>query len=85
MTINHNTSKTSTDNAYENLANAIILQAVKDYRGILRKIKKHPFDRLVLSEKRRLERFFRSQWFGMLTNIDPELLMLKLNQEVECK
>lgn len=83
MTIKQNYIPTSTDKAYENLANAIILQAVKDYRGILRKIKKHPFDRLVLSEKRRLERFFRSQWFGMLTGVDPEMLIGKLKQEVE--
>lgn len=80
MKIKQNISNTS---AYEKLANAIILQAVKDYRSTLRKLKKHPFDRLAISEKRRLERFFRSPWFGMLTSIDPELMIVKLNQEVE--
>lgn len=55
---------------YENLANAIVLQAVKDYRL-------HD-DESVLAK---IERFFRSGWFGVLTNIDPEMLITKLRKE----
>jgi len=57
-------------NSYEELANAIVLQAVKDYRL-------HDD----LKELARIERFFRSDWFSVLTNVDPEILITKLRKE----
>ena len=58
------------DTPYENLANAIVLQAVKDYRL-------HDDEQELAS----IERFFRSGWFGVLTRIDPEMLIFKLRKE----
>lgn len=55
---------------YENLANAIILQAVKDYRLTDNK-----------SELKEIERFFHSDWFSVLTSLDPGLLIQKLRKE----
>ena len=46
---------------YENLANAIIMQAVKDY--------KNGYDR------ERIEKFIGSEWFKALTNVPPEVIM----------
>ena len=57
-------------NPYEELANAIILQAVKDYRLT--------DDEQELQE---IERFFRSGWFGVLSKVDPEYLIKKLRKE----
>ena len=57
-------------NPYENLANAIVLQAVKDYRLT--------DDEAELAE---IERFFRSDWFGVLTDVDPEYLIKRLRKE----
>ena len=57
-------------NPYEKLANAIILQAVRDYRLT--------DDKVELSE---IERFFRSGWFGVLSKVDPEYLIRKLRKE----
>ena len=57
-------------NPYENLANAIVLQAVKDYRLT--------DDEAELAE---IERFFRSGWFGVLTDVDPEYLIRRLRKE----
>ncbi len=57
---------------YENLANAIVLQAVNDYRNTNS-----------LEERAYIERFFRSKWFSILTSLDPEVLISKLIQEVE--
>ena len=57
-------------NPYEELANAIVLQAVKDYRL-------HDDEQELAS----IERFFRSGWFGVLTRIDPEMLISKLRKE----
>ena len=56
---------------YENLAQAIILQAVKDYRLT--------DDECELAE---IERFFRSGWFQTLTSLDGEVLIEKLHREV---
>jgi len=55
---------------HEELANAIVLQAVKDYRL-------HDDEQELAS----IERFFRSDWFGVLTNINPEILITKLRKE----
>ena len=57
-------------NPYEELANAIILQAVKDYRLT--------DDEQELAE---IERFFRSGWFGVLSKVDPEYLIRNLRKE----
>lgn len=57
-------------NPYENLANAIILQAAKDYRLT--------DDEQQLHE---IERFFRSGWFGVLSKVDPEFLIKELQKE----
>jgi hypothetical protein len=57
----------------ENLANAIVIQAVKDYRL-------HDNEK----ELAKIERFFRSGWFGVLTSIDPEMMITKLRKEKVC-
>ena len=67
---------------YENLANAIILQAVKDYRSALRKLKRKPGNTLARAEIDSIERFFRSAWYTALTSVDGEMLIRKLNEEV---
>ena len=60
---------------YQNLANAIILLAVKDYKTILRRLMRNPYNQDAQREKKRLERFFFSQWFGVLTDLDPKRLI----------
>ena len=70
-------------NPYTGLANAIILQAVKDYRSALKKLSRGRNNKDAKNMKEEVERFFRSSWFGMLTQIDPEMLIRKLQEEVE--
>jgi len=67
---------------YENLANAIIVQAVKDYREALCRYNLHREKDTYRQDKESIERFFRSGWFGVLTKLDPELLIKRLNEEV---
>ena len=69
-------------NPYEELANAIVLQAVKDYRKVLRTLSLYPHNRSAQYESRSIEKFFRSDWFGVLTGIEPEMLIRKLKSEV---
>lgn len=55
---------------YELLANAIILQAVKDYR--------HTYS---YQRKAEIKRFFRSEWFRLLTRLDGEMIIKRLENE----
>lgn len=67
---------------YEDLANAIILQAAKDYRAARCKLKKNPNNHTAQTEIDSVERFFRSKWYRCLTEIDGEMLIKKLKEEV---
>ena len=60
---------------YEDLANGIVLQAVKDYRQALKK--GH------CQIQAGIERFFRSGWFGELTTIPSEMLISRLKEEAK--
>ena len=66
---------------YENLANAIILQAVKDWRSAVRKLKKRPRYDPAKQMKEECEAFFLSEWFEQLTEVDGRYLLRKLKQE----
>lgn len=68
---------------YENLANAIILQAVKDFRRCAKKIKRGGVGLdTAMKEAKEIMAFFKSNWFKTLTNLDPDILIKKLREEV---
>lgn len=67
---------------YENLANAIVLQAARDYRNALKNLQRNPRSRSALYEKNEIEQFFHSDWYLQLTSVEPEMLIKQLNQEV---
>ena len=66
---------------YEKLANGIVIQAAKDYRTALRKLKRNPRNQLAKAEADSIERFFRSDWYKCLTKVDGELVLRKLREE----
>ena len=66
---------------WEDLANAVILQAVKDYRKALRLLKSRPDNRELKREKRNCEMFFNSLWFRVLSRADPDLIMDGIRKE----
>lgn len=66
---------------WHSLANAIVIQAAKDYRVALRRLRRKPNNKSALSEIVDLERFFRSEWYAALTNVPGELLIQKLKEE----
>lgn len=68
---------------YDELANAIVLAAVQDYRKALRYLTVNPFDRAALGRKKECEDFFWSKWFSILTSIDPGYLIEQLTNEAE--
>lgn len=65
----------------ENLAHAIILQAVRDYRDVRKILKKYPKHELSLKIQEEIEDFFLSDWFSVLTQLDGETLLEKLRKE----
>ena len=67
---------------YQDLANAIILMAVKDYRDALKKLMKRPRYGPAQDLKNEVERFFRSDWYRELTSVDGNILIKKLKSEV---
>lgn len=67
---------------WQDLANAIIIQAVKDHRRAQRVLKAHPRHIVAKKIKDETESFFRSDWYRALTNVDGEVLIKRLNSEV---
>ena len=68
---------------WENLANAIIISAVKDYVNTYRRILRHPDNESVQQEVKELERFFFGEWYAILTDLDPYYLLDRIKGEVE--
>ena len=69
--------------AWENLANAIVLSAVKDYKVALIRLKRHPDSRSAADDVKRQEKFFYSSWYETLTDLDPDYLIRKLKEMVD--
>ncbi len=81
MSLSKDGSSRSLD-PYERLGNAIIIQAVKDYRKELKRLRKNRCAGSAGAEVKSIEKFFHSQLFGVLTNIDPDELIRKIREEV---
>ena len=72
------------DEAYQNLANAIIIRAVKDFRRCLKVAKKNNRNKeAAIKEMKERVEFIKSPWFRTLTSLEPSVLLKKLQQEVE--
>ena len=67
--------------AWEELANAIIIQAVKDWRRAMRHLRKHPTSMAAKKCIRETETFFLSEYFTLLTNYNGHTLLRRLKEE----
>ena len=67
---------------YNELANAIVMQAVKDYRKALKSLRLNSRNKKAMEEAMDCEEFFRSTWYRTLTSVDGEYLIDKLRAEV---
>lgn len=67
------------------LANAIVKQAAADYRKALRALRRHPNSRVAMQTAMEIEDFFHSDWYGVLTDIDPDYLIDRLRKEAAHK
>ena len=68
--------------SYENLANAIIERAIKDYIRAKKRLKKYPNSEAAQMRVKEILGFFHSKWFMTLTDIDPNRLIDKIHKEV---
>ena len=68
---------------FEGLANAIIIQAAADYRLALKQLRQNPLFQPAIRMSYEIERFFRSDWFSILTRINGIELLARLKTEVE--
>lgn len=72
----------NTQTNYQNLANAVVIQAARDYRKAVMKLKKYPKNDDALRTKAELEEFFYSDWYSTLININPNYLIMQLEKEI---
>lgn len=73
------------DENYQKLANAIILQAVKDFRAAYKRLKRFPNDKGAASEVRDITKFFCSDYFCVLTTLDGAALLQRIIREMDGK
>lgn len=74
------------DDPYIRLAEAIVVRACDDYRNPKEALRGMENSSKVTPElevyiRTEVERFIRSEWFQLLTTLDPELLIEKLREE----
>lgn len=67
---------------YEALGNAVVLQAVKDYREAVHKLSRGKKNTIAESTKQECERFFQSPYFNVFTQLDGKALLSQLEREV---
>jgi len=72
---------TNDPRAWESLANAIVTRAAEDYRLALETIKKTR-GKGAIADALAIERFFGSDWYGQLTNMDGSYIVNRIRQEV---
>ena len=67
---------------YTELANAIVIQAAKDYRKALKTLKRYPRYEPAKAVVAEVEEFFRAEWYRTLTSVDADMLMTKIRREI---
>lgn len=76
-----------TNTGAEKLANAVVIHAARDYLDAKTKIKNNPDDKKIIKEceieLKSIKKFFRSQWYGLLTTIDGDEMIRRLDEAFE--
>ncbi len=65
---------------WEDLANAVVLQALEDYREACRRLRRRPNLKIAAAQKRSLERFFRSRWFHTLSDLEIQPILEQIRK-----
>ena len=65
---------------WEDLANAVVLQALEDYRDICLRMRKRPDLRSLAKQRRSLECFFRSRRCAQLSAMDVRNMVKEIQK-----
>lgn len=68
------------NDGYEKLAMAIVEMAVLDYKEALEHFSKDPWDNAARVQIKKLRRFFNSGYFTLLCDLNPEMLMRRIEE-----
>ena len=70
------------DDPYEHICKAIIIQAVNDYRRAMKQVVVNPRNKTALDEVLDIEDFLKSQWFQQLSHLDGQYILKRLQMEM---
>jgi hypothetical protein len=68
---------------WQSLANAIMVQACEDYRTVCEMVKLKPRSKQWREERRKLLEFFKSEYCSLLSKVDVDVLIEKINKDME--
>ena len=79
----------NTNRGWDELAKAIVLQACEDYKKSFKVVEKYKVNceyvRAAKQMVNDVERFFFSEWFTALCNIDPHMILNELQRQCQPK
>ena len=70
------------EDGYRSLADAIIMQAVHDYRRSVQQLIRKPYSTKAHQDKQEVEAFFLGDWFQVLSDLDGQELLQRLEAGV---
>lgn len=68
---------------YRHLAAAIVLAAVNDFKKAAKQYKNGRNKEQALKTMKEVVEFIQSEWFKVLTDLDPQLVINKLKEELK--
>jgi len=68
---------------YQRLANAVIIEAAKDFKAAYKRMKRFPDDTRAKDEVREITEFFCSEWFEVLSDADGPTLLRRMMEEID--
>lgn len=69
----------------DKLINAIIMSALKDYASAYRYTLYKPDNKYAIEELKKQEKFFHSEWYETLTDLNAEVLLSEVRRQEEEK
>lgn len=76
-------SNSKNNDGVQMLANAIVLQAAKDYRELCSKLEKNPNSREIKLEIKLIEDFFLHGGVDIFTEVDGAMILKKLKEQLK--
>ncbi len=73
---------TENPDCWHDLATAVILRAIEDYRAVCYMLRLHPYQNNLAETKIDIETFFSSRWFRTLTAIDGKELLMMIRKDI---